>query len=190
MTTRLALMLIIGFTAMVQASDKSIEVTLEDTPEHHEASQDTNVRRWKFESQRDSKTCLEATAREIAQPCFTTLTGFKAAFRKAHDAHDMQQMVRLVCRDRATDTMRSNMCEKLRASFRCDIKSMHFERPNAEDMQYHWNIKPTRVLVVKYYGFPPKSGYLLTQWYPLGKKGAGFCFAISNEPWQKRPTLW
>ena len=185
MTTRLTLTLIIGFAAIVQAGDKSIEVTLENTLEPD------NVRRSKFEPQKDSKTtCLEAIAREIAQPCFTTLTGFKAAFRKAHDAHDLQQVVRLVRWDRATDTMRSNMCEKLRTSFLCDIESMHFERPNAEDRQYHWNIKPTRVLVVKYYGFPPESGYLLTQWYPLGKKGSGFCFVISNEPWQQRPRLW
>jgi len=201
MTTRRILAIIIALVDVVRASDNSIEVTLEDrpdnrpdhTPRHELLDQRTveEFRRWRFKKpQNESTTCLEAAAREVAQPCFTTLTGFKATFRKSHDAHDLQRLARLVCWDRATDTMRSNMCEKLVTSFGCDIESMHFERPDAEDRHYHWNIRPTRVLVVKYYGFPPKSGYLLTQWYHLGKKGGGFCLVISDEPSQKMPTLW
>ena len=54
MTTRLALTLIIGFGAVLKASDNSIEVTLEDTPEHQESSQ-TDKNRWKFRPQTATK---------------------------------------------------------------------------------------------------------------------------------------
>ena len=39
MKRRLVLIVIIGFAALVQARDNSVEVTLEDTPEHFEGPQ-------------------------------------------------------------------------------------------------------------------------------------------------------
>ena len=42
MRTRLALTLVIAVAAVIQAGENSVEVTLEDTPEHHETP------RWKF----------------------------------------------------------------------------------------------------------------------------------------------
>ncbi len=48
MDPRLVLTLIVAFTPVVQASDNSVEVTLEDTPEQQQADAAHSYRRWKF----------------------------------------------------------------------------------------------------------------------------------------------
>jgi hypothetical protein len=116
----------------------------------------------------------------FAKDDLTTVKGFEAAYRRAHDTGNVRALESLVCWDRTTTKMRRDMRETLRVGLELEIAHIEIipfaSGKGAFKMPHNVNLQPTHVFTVWY-----KHEGLVGTSYLIAKKIQRFYFAVSSD---------
>jgi hypothetical protein len=121
----------------------------------------------------------------LGKEYLTTLRGFEAAFRRAHDSHRLSDLERLVCWDRTTEKMRHDMREVLREGLRDRIDGVdtfaYAIEAQVNGPLQHANIKPSIVFRVRYLsGREEGHRRIVETHYIVGKKDETLQFVVGD----------